>query len=453
MLTRLSAFAVLALPFCAVAQQYGKLYDFGTGTNGGIDGHNPEAALVAGPGGVLYGTTIGGGTYNFGTVFSLSPPQQPGESWTETILYSFAGGADGEIPTGLILANGSNGLVIYGTTEFGGIYGGPACSSTPCGAVFELTPPAGAGSWTKTEIYNFMGGSGGSSPLGPLAIGSGVGGATVLYGTTVAGGTAHGEACEPVGCGTVYSLTAPSSPGSLWTEDLLYVFAANEDGTGPQAGVVIGHNGVLYGAAMEGGKGVCGSCGGIVFALHPPASSGGPWQKQTLHVFQGSPDGEWPNAPLSIAPNGTIYGTTQYGGDYKHCVTTCGTVFSITPPSSPGGEWAEKVLYSFPNTLYRDYNPVVILGADGILYGTTDIGGDTSSSACAPDGCGTIFSLAPPAAAGGAWTHQALHSFAGAPNDGNEPRASLTTGANGILYGTTLSGGSSNDGTVFAVKP
>lgn len=46
--------------------------------NGG-DGNNPVASLVASPGGVLYGTTAGGGASEAGTVFSLSPPASAGD--------------------------------------------------------------------------------------------------------------------------------------------------------------------------------------------------------------------------------------------------------------------------------------------------------------------------------------------------------------------------------------
>ena len=61
------------------------LYSF----TGGSDGGNPVASLVIGDGGVLYGTSSGGGASNAGTVFALKPPTSAGGSWTETVLYSF----------------------------------------------------------------------------------------------------------------------------------------------------------------------------------------------------------------------------------------------------------------------------------------------------------------------------------------------------------------------------
>jgi uncharacterized repeat protein (TIGR03803 family) len=117
------------------------LYDF-TGTNG--DGSLPSpAGFVVGPDGTIYGTTTCGGTgptarfpcsYNAvggsGTVFALSSPTTPGGMWTETILHSFTGGADGAVPmVGLI--PGPDG-VLYGTTSNGGISGN--------GVVFSIKP-------------------------------------------------------------------------------------------------------------------------------------------------------------------------------------------------------------------------------------------------------------------------------------------------------------------------
>src|ERR1700733_3382376 len=77
-------------------------------------------AVIIGHGGVLYGTTEGGGTSNNGTVFSLTPPGSPGASWTETALYSFTGSPnDGANPeAGVVIGGGG---VLYGTTAGGGI--------------------------------------------------------------------------------------------------------------------------------------------------------------------------------------------------------------------------------------------------------------------------------------------------------------------------------------------
>jgi uncharacterized repeat protein (TIGR03803 family) len=97
-----------------------------TGSDG--DGLTPSALLVA-PNGMLYGSTVDGGTSNCGTVFELAPPASPGGNWTETILHDFTGGADGANPSGLAL--GPDGT-LYGAAATGGIYNQ--------GTVFSLTP-------------------------------------------------------------------------------------------------------------------------------------------------------------------------------------------------------------------------------------------------------------------------------------------------------------------------
>lgn len=120
--------------------------------NGG-DGNNPEASPVASPGGVLYGTTAGGGASEAGTVFSLSPPASAGGSWTETVIHSFIG-SDGTTPEGGLAIHSG---VIYGTTNGGGASG--------LGTVFSLTPPASfGGSWTEAVLHSFGGGHDGSGP-------------------------------------------------------------------------------------------------------------------------------------------------------------------------------------------------------------------------------------------------------------------------------------------------
>ena len=90
------------------------LYSFGPQGSG--DGDQPQASLVMDKSGNLYGTTISGGSNDFGTVFRLSP--KAGGGWTETILYDFAPTGDGRYPTtDLVLdANGN----LYGTTGSGG---------------------------------------------------------------------------------------------------------------------------------------------------------------------------------------------------------------------------------------------------------------------------------------------------------------------------------------------
>ena len=93
------------------------------------DGENPNA-LVFDAAGTLYGTTVGGGVDNPGTIFKLAPSST---GWTETVLYSFTGGNDGAYPSVPLVMGGASRL--YGTT----LWGGPAGDTTG-GVAFEFTP-------------------------------------------------------------------------------------------------------------------------------------------------------------------------------------------------------------------------------------------------------------------------------------------------------------------------
>jgi hypothetical protein len=405
------------------------LYTF----TGNGDGEFPTAGVVSGDeGGALYGTTTGGGTFGNGTVFSLKAPASPGGPWTETVLYNFTGiSGDGAVPSGdLVIGNGpSVHPVLYGTTLFGG--------GSNTGTVFSLTPPASAGgSWTETVLYSFTGVSGDGAYPSSMVIGRD----GVLYGTTEEGGI---SACIMGSCGTVFSLTAPTAPDGAWTESVLYAFTGvSGDGAIP-VGVVIGRDGVLYGTTAGGGT----SSLGTVFLLRPPTAPGGAWTEKLLHSFTGSPgDGAGPGAGVVIGNGGVLYGTTQGGGTMN-----IGTAFSVRPPTSAGGSWTEAVLHNF-SFVGDGGDPTagVAIGSSGVLYGTTAYGGSATCGSI-PPGCGIVFSLAPPASPGGAWTETVLHNFTGG-SDGEYPFAGVT-GASDVLYGTTEYGGLSIAGTVFSLQP
>ena len=80
------------------------LYSF----KGQPDGANPQGTLIADTQGALYGTTVNGGSHNHGTVFTLTPPAAGQTQWTESVLYSFTGGADGGTPVARRIYSGLN---------------------------------------------------------------------------------------------------------------------------------------------------------------------------------------------------------------------------------------------------------------------------------------------------------------------------------------------------------
>ncbi|MGC9951489.1 MAG: choice-of-anchor tandem repeat GloVer-containing protein [Bryobacteraceae bacterium] len=430
------------------------LYTF---TGGRTDGANPASGVVIGNGGILYGTASAGGAATAGAVFSLTPPSAGSGAWTESLLYSFKGGNDGALPYVGVVFGGASGSpgVLYGATA----YGGPANAGT----VFTLTPPTSTtGAWTESVLYAFAGGAPGSAVLSGVVAGSG----GVLYGTSQGGGIGS---C-PSGCGTVFSLTPPVGTGA-WTASVPYRFTGGADGAYPAAGVVIGSNGVLYGATELGGTGSCTGTGqppgcGVVFSLTPPALPGGAWTETTLHNFSlangtcnpggcsGFTDGYYPTTGVTLGSGGTLYGTTGSGGSMNS-----GTAFSLTPPAVSGGAWTGAVLYDF--TAFTQYNysttagpSGLAIGSGGVLYGTTSGGGNTSYNCAGAAGCGTVFSLTPPAATGGAWTESTVYEFPAPASPGNasNPAAGVVVGNGGVLYGTSA-GGTSYQGTLFSVTP
>jgi uncharacterized repeat protein (TIGR03803 family) len=187
------------------------------------------------------------------------------------------------------------------------------------------------------------------------------------------------------------------------------------DGSAPTAALVQDALGNLYGTTSAGGYGL-----GVVFRLDMAR------HETVLHAFKG-PDGATPYGALVLDSAGIVYGTTSAGGDFG-----LGTVFRIDP------QGVETVLYSFTGSP-DGASPYAGLVMDntGNLYGTTENGGAF--------GFGTIFKVD----TGGIET--VLHSFAGNPTDGADPKARLMLDQNGNLYGTTFSGGSANSGTVFKI--
>ena len=433
----LAALAILMQhPVAAQSPRYETLYSF----KGNPDGADPKGALLIGKSGELYGTTFGGGTSVFGTVFELTKPT--GEPWKETVLHSFIG-SDGQYPESALTLSSDGSL--FGATIGGG--GG-------AGAVFEMAPPTASNSaWTETVLYTFPPSeSQNVAPNGPVLIGPG----GTLYATT--------QGSSPY-LGLVFALAPPSTPGGDWTEYGLYHFGGGTDGGGPAAGLV-SSGGSLFGTTTYGGnEGGDNGCG-VVFQVAPGLTHSTAWIETVLHTFTCYPgDGEIPYALLTVGPGGVLYGTTREGGSWQ-CYTAnlttdgCGTVFELVPPSTPGAAWTYSMIYNFTGANGDGAAPVasVALGKNGALYGTTEYGGSAASDSACPAsylviaGCGIVFELSPPSTPGGAWTETVLHSFSGQSGDGSLPLAGLVS-SSGVLYGTTSAGGTAGRGTVFAVAP
>ncbi len=217
---------------------------------GGSDGEVPYSGLTFDGAGKLYGTTQSGGALGKGTVFQLSPGT--GGTWSNAVLYSFAGGtADGSAPLSSVVFDTAGNL--YGTT-----YGGGGKSAGGYGTVFELTPGTG-GTWSETVLRTFYSSSDGSTgPGGGYPYSSVVlDAAGNVYGTTSLGGS------TPPGAGVVFKLSRKASGG--WTESVLHSFANGADGSVPFSGLTWDAAGNLYGTASSGGAGTA----GVVFEIKP----------------------------------------------------------------------------------------------------------------------------------------------------------------------------------------
>lgn len=391
------------------------LYDFGPPNSGPA----PQGPLVMDASGNLYGTTQGGGEYEQGAVFELSPGSN-GE-WVERNLYSFGGAKDGGLPySGLVIDAQGN---LYGTTVLGGNLGGVNCQvGGGCGTVFELSP-IGDGSWQETVLYAFNGGRDGDGPQATVALDS----RGNIYGTTVYGGT-YGS----YGYGTVFKLT-PSANG--WKETLIHVFSDGSDGGYPYGAVIVDNAGNVYGTAPGGGLPSCG-CGVVLKFSQNPA---GHWKETVLHSFTGGRDGAYPQSALTMDNNGNLYGTTFGGGLANACTPLgdggCGVVFELSRVSSG---WKESVLHAFAGTDGAEPSAGLALDAAGNLYGAADYGGLNKCQNYPYSGCGVVFELAPQA--NGHWQEKVLHAFSDA-DDGGYPVSAPNFDSAGNLYGVTLAGG------------
>jgi uncharacterized repeat protein (TIGR03803 family) len=371
------------------------------------DGWAPYlGSLVQGTDGNLYGTTGLGGTGNSGTVFRVTP------DGVLTSIYKFCSQprcADGSGPyAGLLLATDGN---FYGGTAQGG--------PNSAGTIFRITSAG-----VLTTLYSFC-----SQPA--CADGNGSYAGLIqgtdgnFYGTAGAYGTND--------LGTVFRLT---SGGKLTT---LHTFTG-ADGSLPGS-LLQATDGNFYGTTPLGGA--SSACGGVFLGCGTifKITSGGTFT--VLHNFLGGASGNRPQDGLIQGADGNLYGTTLEGGTVisGSCTWGCGTVFKITT----SGTFTK--LHNFDAADGSYPTSPLFLATDGNFYGTASAGG--ASTACSTLGCGTVFAMTP----AGALT--ALHSFDS--TDGMTPDAGLMQATNGILYGTTSSGGNNlacdfaQCGTVFSL--
>ncbi len=379
------------------------------------DGARPEAPLMQGRDGSLYGTTPSGGAQGTGVIFKINP-----DGTAFTILHSFgplealyvnATNTDGAWPSGALI-QADNGA-LYGTTT----QGGPGGSGT----VFTLNPD---GSGFKI-LHTF-------SPKGEQYVNADGARATglvlasdgLLYGAAMLGG--------PDGKGVVFKLKKDGKGFQT-----LHVFHGvtdegnkNDGGALPSGDLVFGRDGALYGTTNIGGK----YGYGVIYSITTDGK-----RFVLLHHFQrtgpgSETNGAFPEGPLTASADGSLYGAARQGGVNDSGVlfrmSQDGTGFTLLHTFAQSGDDGGWLPGAAP-----------LLGSDDCLYGVTSVGG--------ANGVGTLFQASRDGS-----QFIVLHAFS-LPDaahhnaEGSSSDAKLIQGHDGALYGVASAGGQNGNGTVF----
>jgi|HubBroStandDraft_1064217.scaffolds.fasta_scaffold01570_7 uncharacterized repeat protein (TIGR03803 family) len=390
---------VVALAQPVPAQTFKVLYNFSYRPGG----WNPYGTLLVHDG-ILYGTTIAGGSAN-SNIDCLGEGQSCGavfqfdlKSGTETLLHSFAGPpSEGALPyAGLSRDEAGN---LYGTTYYGGFENdGTVFRIDSTGNFSTLHSFIGADGFalwagvvpdSSGNLYGETLGKSGSQEgllfkLDPEGVLTTQPSASAVLGTLrlknnlqLYGAGSGGGAYN---AGTVFTVNAET--GKL---TVLYNFTGGADGGNPTGSLTADSAGNLYGTATCGGAVSCSGGNGVVFMLNLRTG-----QETVLHTFGGYPDGVQPQGQLALDSSGNLYGATAFGGENvcNEGTIGCGTVFKLTPPGPDGGAWTETVLHNFDGG--DGWGPLggVTLDSQGHLYGVAFWGGTNNNT-------GTLFEVTP----------------------------------------------------------
>jgi uncharacterized repeat protein (TIGR03803 family) len=463
------------------------LHDFGASAG---DGRYPRDSLIEGNDGNLYGTTRGGGATNWGTVFRIA---KNGSAYQ--VLHSFTGTAsDGAAPTiGLLegsdgrlygacgilgagivgtifrmdkdgsnyavirqfqgqtydfrgaIVEGTNGM-LYGATLYGGDYGP--------GVVFRLNKD-GSGYGIVRHFGAYF--ADGQYPSGGLVLANN----GLLYGHTSLGGPVNGGITYVVGhdgtySGSVHSYTSTSGKnpisapiegqdGYLYgttdrggTNDSGCVFRMKQDTTGYSVlhqfnyrtgdgvrafgGVIQASDGLLYGTTSEGGR----ANKGTIYRLQ----TNGIGYEVLVHFDAEGAEPTPPIGSLVEAADGRLYGAANDGGEFFK-----GVLFSM---KTDGSDFTQLHSFAPPHDIYNPAR-IHLISSPGVwLYGTTVYGGISNA--------GSIFSIGP-----NGTEYAVLHHFTYERTNGALPGKTLLQGSDGLLYGSTSSGGSNGYGILFRI--
>ena len=409
---------LLIVSATVAAQSFSVVHSFATGLG------NPWAALTEGPGGKLYGTAETGGAFGRGAVYVLTPDGSG--NFTASNLYSFSGADDGQSPhTRLLLA--SDGY-LYGTTsEAGANFRGTAFRMDLSGALttlhaFSAIDGAGASRLTEGDDQEFYGAasSGGQFDSGTVFRLDSAGNFTVLHDLSGTDG-AYPGALAKGSDGAFYGLTTLGGAlgnGTAFRVDALGSFSVIHDftaadGAPPFGGLLLAADGYFYGGTQFGGANGLGT----IFRVD---AAGG---LAVIHDFAIG-EGQMPFGELLDPGDGYLYGANSVGPD-----AYTGTVFRVTASGSL------TVLHAFLETDGGPPRGGLIRAVDGKIYGTSY--GNPYSV-----GHGTVYRINPDGTG-----FETVYRFVNA--EGTSPNSGFLLGADGNLYGSCGTGGSSDDGTVY----
>lgn len=396
------------------------------------DGSHPNGTLLQAADGYFYGMAYNGGTNGYGTIFKMSAT---GSSYT--VLRHF-NSTDGSYPYGNLIQATDGAL--YGMTCNGG--------TTGRGVIFKITTTG-----TYTILRNLNSATDGQYPYGSLLQAKD----GYLYGLTYQGGSEYG--------GTIFKMNLSGT-----TFKVLKNLYSSTTGSNPQGHLIEAKDGYLYGMTYYSPYGPS-STAGEVFKISTAGSF------TIVRKFTEATDGSYPRGSLVQGTDGYLYGMTQYGGKnllgtaFK--MTTSGTLTVLnhfnndvngTSPqdnlaigkdsayfgvTTTGGLYDNGTIFKTcggVTTILRSFNrsadggnPIggLMRAKDGNLYGTTSYGGKNNA--------GTIFKITPTG------TYTVIRHLTGT-TDGAYPETILVEGADGLLYGTTPSGGTGGYGTIFKIN-
>lgn len=345
----------------------------------GFSGIHPNNGMIKAGNGMLYGMIREGGANSMGTLFSY-------ETGTGifTNLHDFNPLNDGGRPYGRLFQASDGHL--YGMTSEGGALGE--------GVIFRYN--------INLDIFNVIysfDGANGSFPLGSLIEHEGS-----LFGMTANGGVADK--------GILFRFDHSSN-----TLVKLVDMYGEDYGEYPDGTLSLGPDGKLYGQAYSGGK----YDAGIMFVYDLADMT-----FTKCFDFESAADGAISFSGLMMASDGMIYGTTQYGGQYR-----AGTIYRINPANRQFELIFEFDLFSSGGgPMYG-----LMQAADGFLYGATPFGGTVNS--------GALYRMDP-----NSGVYTVIHDII-TPSEGNEPGGIPVEATDGMLYGTTRRGGANDEGAIY----